>query len=110
MTAPHVTVSFGGPQVDVIVPVRPRVDVVSDTQQGPPGPQGQPGSAGGALVEVAVLIPTTEVTVVHGFLYHPSVRFVTTDDYESEVTVANPIPGTTVITSVIPMAGTITLS
>lgn len=107
---PVVDVIVDSPVVEVQTPSRPDVIVDTGSVQGPKGDTGPPGSAGGALVERSVLIPTTEVTIVHGLLYHPSVRFVTLAGEESRVHVEHPIPGTTVVTSVLPMTGRITLS
>lgn len=84
--------------------------VEEDSLQGPPGQPGPPGTAGGAVYEMELVIPTTSVTVPHNFGYRPNVRFTTLDGFDSQVTSEHPDENTTVVSSVVPMVGHLTLS
>jgi hypothetical protein len=96
--------------LDLSPPPRPELVITDDSLQGEPGEQGDPGPPGGAIYEMELVIPTTSVTINHGFGYRPSVRFTTTDGFDSQVTSEHPDDDTTVVSSVLPMLGHLTLS
>lgn len=108
---PIIEIRPSRPVVEVAPPRPTVVDIVTDTVQGVKGDKGDPGVAGGAVYEMELVIPTTSVTVPHNFGYRPSVRFTREPDgMESQVAVDHVDENTTVVSSVLPMTGHLTLS